>query len=225
MMKKLGKLVLILALIPWVVAVVEATTQLGGGSKITATIDQGTPGTTNKVSIGTDGTVTVNALPSGSATIGLVKLDTAGNTVKVDASNNTVVLGAGSAVAGKVGIDQTTDGTTNKVYIGGNAGTSLPVSMTPATSAPVISTKAVANTDWTMYQANACLKGIECESLPTNSADICYNFGNAAVAGDAAVSRCLKAGANWQPPVGTTSALHVIAADTSNPVFKCTCYP
>jgi hypothetical protein len=49
-------------------------------------IDQTTPGTTNKVSIGTDGTVAINA-----------------------------ALPAGTNLIGKVGIDQTTPGTTNGV--------------------------------------------------------------------------------------------------------------
>lgn len=52
-------------------------------------IDQTTPGTTNKVSIGTDGTVAINA-----------------------------ALPAGTNLIGKTGIDQTTPGTTNKVSIG-----------------------------------------------------------------------------------------------------------
>lgn len=62
-------------------------------------IDQTTPGTTNKVNIGTDGTVAIGA---GSAVIGHVIND------------------AGSAIMGKVGIDQTTPGTTNLVAIGSN---------------------------------------------------------------------------------------------------------
>jgi hypothetical protein len=51
-------------------------------------IDQTTPGTTNKVSIGTDGTVAINA-----------------------------ALPAGTALIGKTGIDQTTPGTTNAVSL------------------------------------------------------------------------------------------------------------
>lgn len=53
-------------------------------------IDQTTPGTTNLVSIGTNGTVTINAIPTG------------------------------TNVIGKVGIDQTTPGTTNLVALAAN---------------------------------------------------------------------------------------------------------
>jgi len=101
-------------------------------------IDQTTPGTTNKVSIGTDGTVAINtALPTGTNVLGKVGIDqtTPGTTNKVSIGTDgtvainaalpsgTNVIGhvindAGSAIIGKVGIDQTTPGTTNKVSIG-----------------------------------------------------------------------------------------------------------
>jgi hypothetical protein len=69
----------------------QAGGALGAGSAIIGKVglDQTTPGTTNKVSIGTDGTVAVNA-----------------------------ALPAGTNLLGKVGIDQTTPGTTNAVAIG-----------------------------------------------------------------------------------------------------------
>jgi hypothetical protein len=77
----------------------------GGGSSVTINaaipagtnvigkvgIDQTTPGTTNLVSIGTNGTVGINA-----------------------------ALPAGANIVGKFGIDQTTPGTTNLVSIGSN---------------------------------------------------------------------------------------------------------
>lgn len=85
-------------------------------------IDQTTPGTTDSV--------TVSAAQGAGAAIGT----TAGVAVITDANGTiqqylrgivkllitagTVVLGAGSALIGKIGIDQTTPGTTNKVSLG-----------------------------------------------------------------------------------------------------------
>lgn len=79
-------------------------------------IDQTTPGTTNKVSIGTDGTVAIGA---GSAVIGHVIADS-GSTTAVTALPATP---AGTNLIGKVGIDQTTPGTTNAVAATLNAET------------------------------------------------------------------------------------------------------
>lgn len=80
-------------------------------------IDQTTPGTTNKVNIGTDGTVAIGA---GSAVIGHVIVDTAPSTAVTNVGTfaTQATLQTGSAIAGKFGIDQTTPGTTNKVSIG-----------------------------------------------------------------------------------------------------------
>lgn len=88
-------------------------------------IDQTTPGTTNLVSIGTNGTV--SATQSGTWTV--QPGNTANTTAwKVDGSavtqpvSGTVSanLNAGTNLLGKVGIDQTTPGTTNLVSIGTN---------------------------------------------------------------------------------------------------------
>lgn len=98
----------------------------------TASIDQSTPGTTNKVSIGTDGTVAINtALPAGTNLVGKVGIDqtTPGTTNKVAIGTDGTVaintaLPAGTNLLGKTGIDQTTPGTTNAVstaYIGSTA--------------------------------------------------------------------------------------------------------
>jgi hypothetical protein len=112
-------------------------------------IDQTTPGTTNKVSLGSDTVKTdgsavtqpVSAaslpLPTGAATsakqdtgnTSVASVDTKLGEVQASPTANTVlgrlkdlltgiVLSAGSAIIGKVGIDQTTDGTTNKVSLG-----------------------------------------------------------------------------------------------------------
>jgi hypothetical protein len=84
---------------------VSVNAAIAAGSNIIGKfgIDQTTPGTTNLVSIGTNGTVAINtAIPTGANTIG------------------NVGLVAGSAIIGKFGIDQTTPGTTNLVSIGTN---------------------------------------------------------------------------------------------------------
>lgn len=86
-------------------------------------IDQTTPGTTNKVSIGTDGTVGINAaIPAGTNLIGKFGIDqtTPGTTNLVSiGTNGTVAIGtalpAGTAIIGKVTTDQTTHGTTDLV--------------------------------------------------------------------------------------------------------------
>lgn len=89
-------------------------------------IDQSTPGTTNLVSIGTNGTVAINAaLPAGANAIGTVAVNAAlpagANAIGTVALNaaipagansiGTVVNGAGTASIGKV-TDNTTCGTT-----------------------------------------------------------------------------------------------------------------
>ncbi len=145
------------------------------GFLATATIDQTTPGTTNKVSIGTDGTVAINAaLPTGANTIGAISNTSftanAGTNLNTSALNleatqsamsakfpatlgqkamaasmavvlasdqasvpvaatlsaettkviGTVNVAVGSNIIGKVGIDQTTPGTTNLVALAAN---------------------------------------------------------------------------------------------------------
>jgi hypothetical protein len=74
----------------WNIGALTTLPALVAGSAIVGKvgIDQTTPGTTNKVSIGTDGTVAINA-----------------------------ALPAGTALIGKAGIDQTTPGTTNAMAL------------------------------------------------------------------------------------------------------------
>ena len=104
-------------------------TQLTAGSAKVGqvAIDQTTPGTTNGVqvnaalptgtnSIGNIATVAAvtaitNALPTGANSIGSVGLNAGVNTI------GSVINAAGSALIGKVGIDQTTPGTTNGVQV------------------------------------------------------------------------------------------------------------
>lgn len=96
-------------------------------------IDQTTPGTTNLVSIGTNGTVAIGtALPAGTALLGKVGIDqtTPGTTNLVSIGTNGTVainaaLPAGTNLLGKTGIDQTTPGTTNKVSIGSDGTVTL----------------------------------------------------------------------------------------------------
>lgn len=88
-------------------------------------IDQTTPGTTNLVSIGSDGVVAISnagfavtgtvQLLAGAASIGAVSFQ----------AGQTVGLAAGAAIVGKFGIDQTTPGATNLVSIGNNGSVTL----------------------------------------------------------------------------------------------------
>lgn len=103
-------------------------------------IDQTTPGTTNKVNIGTDGTVAIGtALPAGTnaigklaanagVTVGAVEIaaaQTLATVTTVGSITTLPALAAGAAIIGKVGIDQTTPGTTNKVSIGSDGTVTL----------------------------------------------------------------------------------------------------
>lgn len=83
-------------------------------------IDQTTDGTTNGVNVlPTSGAAANTARTTATKVLAVQHVDAAGNVLSA-----TPVLGAGSAIAGKFGIDQTTPGTTNKV-------TADPVTATP----------------------------------------------------------------------------------------------
>jgi hypothetical protein len=92
----------------WNIGSISTLPSLAAGSALVGKfgIDQTTPGTTNKVSIGTDGTVALNAaIPSGSNLVGKFGIDqtTPGTTNKVSiGSDGTVTLLAGSAAIGKL---------------------------------------------------------------------------------------------------------------------------
>lgn len=75
-----------------------------------AGIDQTTPGTTNAVAISTLNTTAV-ATGNGTASAGVLRVSICSD------STGQIVLAAGSALAGKFGIDQTTAGTTNAVAL------------------------------------------------------------------------------------------------------------
>jgi hypothetical protein len=105
--------------------------------------------------------------------------------VNVDSS----VLGAGSALIGKVGIDQTTPGTTNKVSIG----TDGIVSLIPATSgglttyhlasgastnATVVKNSAGQLYGWYIYNSNAAARKVafhNASSTPTAGASVFFS--------------------------------------------------
>jgi hypothetical protein len=132
----------------------QAGGALGAGSALIGKvgIDQTTPGTTNLVSIGTGGTVTVNALPAGAALIGKVGIDqtTPGTTNLVSIGTGGTVtvnaLPAGSALIGKVGIDQTTPGTTNLVSTASKGGRVQLTITRPANATPYTALDAVGGT-------------------------------------------------------------------------------
>ena len=94
-------------------AVLPASPVLGAGSALVGKvgIDQTTPGTTNKVSIGTDGTVAINtALPAGTNAIGKLAANSGVDIGDVDITS----IAAGSNLIGDVGLSgaRTTGGTT-----------------------------------------------------------------------------------------------------------------
>lgn len=68
--------------------------------------------TTANTSLATIATNSGSSIPAGTALIGKVGIDQT-----TDGTTNAVHLVAGTAIAGKVGIDQTTDGTTNAVHL------------------------------------------------------------------------------------------------------------
>ena len=92
--------------IPRVTVSNDSTVGLVAGSALVGKvgIDQTTPGTTNKVSIGTDGTVAINtALPAGSNIVGNVRVDqtTPGTTNGVSlAQVGSTTIASGNGVAG-----------------------------------------------------------------------------------------------------------------------------
>lgn len=93
---------------------VNSTLQAGTAIVGKFGIDQTTPGTTNGVQ--------VNApLPAGTNVIGHVIADASAAVIGAVTQSGSWVLSAGSAIIGKVGIDQTTPGTTNGVVV--NSGT------------------------------------------------------------------------------------------------------
>jgi len=80
-------------------------------------IDQTTPGTTNKVSIGTDGTVAINAaVPTGDNVIGRVKLSDGTEVANVNASNQleVAVMSTANDVVAKTFVTKTVDFTASQ---------------------------------------------------------------------------------------------------------------
>ena len=137
-----------------ITAVTAITNALPAGTNLIGKtgIDQTTPGTTNKVSIGTDGTVTVNTLPAGTNLIGKTGIDqtTPGTTNGVVINSGTVTtvstittvgavtaitnaLPAGTNLLGKTSIDQTTVGTTDSVTVKASAGIGSLTETAPST--------------------------------------------------------------------------------------------
>lgn len=135
-----------LAGITTVAAVTAITNALPAGTNLLGKtgIDQTTPGTTNKVSIGTDGTVAINtALPTGTNSIGQV-------TANAGANLNTSALALDATLTGKTQTTRFTDGTNDITMITGSS------DATSATSnrVPVQShNKAYNGTTWDLLRA------------------------------------------------------------------------
>lgn len=96
-----------------------ATTPSGGGSDTVVAIDQTTPGTTNGV------VVNSSTLPTGAATSDNQATEI--TALQAIQTGVTSALPAGSAIIGKIGIDQTTPGTTNGIVLVSTAGVAVGV--------------------------------------------------------------------------------------------------
>jgi hypothetical protein len=113
---------------------VNATFQAGSALVGKVGIDQTTPGTTNKVSIGTDGTVAINsALPAGTNLLGIVK------TVPSNSCGTTVFNQAWAAVpTSNTAITATTTCKAVLVFTNTNASAQT-VSVTDGQGSPITS--------------------------------------------------------------------------------------
>lgn len=146
-----------------VITATNSPVQLSAGSAIAGKvgIDQTTPGTTNAVSAtNLPTTVDTNSGAAGASTLRVIT-----------ATNSPVQLAAGTNVAGKVGIDQTTPGTTNAV-----AATNFPTTVDTNTGAAGASTVRVAFANSStvgIAAGSAVIGGVELvDSGGTNKASI-----------------------------------------------------
>lgn len=99
--------------------VISGALPTGGSIVGRVGIDQTTPGTTNKVTLGADNVAVTNANLDVALSTRLKPADTLAGVTTVGAVTGiTNALPAGGNIIGKTGIDQTTPGTTNKVSIG-----------------------------------------------------------------------------------------------------------
>jgi hypothetical protein len=175
------------------------TVGLVAGSAIIGSvgIDQTTDGTTNLVAAKQSGTWNITnvsgtvSLPTGAATsanqtalaglIGEVQASPTANTLldRVKALLTGTVLAAGTALIGKVGIDQTTDGTTNKVSAVQNgtwnvtnvSGTvSLPTGASTAAKQPALGTAGTPSSDVITVQGIASATPITTAAAPATGA-------------------------------------------------------
>jgi hypothetical protein len=186
--------------------VIGAVTQSGSwvlaaGSAIIGkvSIDQTTDGTTNLVAAKQNGTWTVQ--PGNTANTTAWKVDGSAVTQPVSIATAPVLV-AGSAVIGKVGIDQTTPFTTNAVGIVGR--------VTKTDRSGTITAGATAQT---LMAANSSRLGWQ---LQNNSVgDLWFNeLGSTAVANQPSFK--LAPGDSYESPVGatTTAAISIIGATT-----------
>lgn len=169
-------------------AVTSITNALPAGTNLMGKvgIDQTTPGTTNKVSIGTDGTVALNAaIPAGANAIGKL------------AANTGVTIGAVEIAAA-----QTVAVT--------NAGT-FAVQIAASVSVPAITKVGATGTSAQLIAANATRKYIEIETDCANTDSVAINFGAGAAV--YATHKILPPCASWQAPAGVSvqTAIQVIS--------------
>ena len=181
-----------LATVTTVGAVTAITNALPAGTNLLGKmgIDQTTPGTTNKVSIGTDGTVAINA-----------------------------AIPAGTNLIGKMGIDQTAPGTTNAVVASIAAAQTIAVTNTGTfavqtsgiVSIPTVAKVGATTTSAQLIAANATRKAIEidCDCANTDSVAINWGAGAAVYASHKQIPPC----GNWNPPAGIAvqTAIQIIS--------------
>lgn len=153
---------------------VALSTRLKAADTLAAVTAVGTVTTVTTVSAVT---AITNALPAGANAIGKLAANSGVDIGDVDVTSLPALV-AGAALIGKVGIDQTTPGTTNKVSIGTDGIVSITkTDLTP--SAPTVASVGV--TTASAVAAAATRKGLILRNLSTAGQRISLGFGSAAV--------------------------------------------
>lgn len=213
---------------------------LGAGSAIIGKveIDQTTPGTTNGV------VVNASALPTGAATsakqdtgnTSVASIDTKFGEVQTSPTAYTllarlkdlltgIVLAAGSAIIGKVGIDQTTPGTTDSVSVATGQGAGATIGATGDAAVVTDTTGTLSGkirglVKWVAERMPAALgQGTMAQSLPvvlpSNQSSI--PVASTLQAGSAIVGAAKDAGENWAATHTVTNSADMTSAANVSP--------
>ncbi len=193
-MKKASRIILALAILPFLVEIVRAATGFIG--QIVQSVQLAAE--TTKVI----GTVNVSA----------------GQTIAA-VTAITSALPAGSAIIGNVRIDQTTPGTTNGVVASIAAAQTIAVTNTgtfavqtaASVSIPTVAKVAATTTSGQLIAANASRKGIEVDCDCANTDSVAINWGASAAV--YASHKQLTPCSNWTPPpsIAVQTAIQIIA--------------